>query len=219
MCGCLFAFYWAAFKCAAFSLQEFHLTFPHFINLAEVIITCPLTGMTTSSMWWAMWRPHNVQKQQGPVKLTRGKFHFGHFRLTRCDAISLFVFTGSMIWSNGILANHKHIWCLTCCCGVHDFWTNKISLWVELTFFLLHLCSGTSSWNLGEFNSKLSYYDGMIQLTYRNGSQYNNKRHTQRSTHISFSVTERLVQENQSFRYRTCFVVLFVLTVNTQIYF
>uniref|UniRef100_A0A672Q5X8 Cation-independent mannose-6-phosphate receptor-like n=1 Tax=Sinocyclocheilus grahami TaxID=75366 RepID=A0A672Q5X8_SINGR len=46
--------------------------------------------------------------------------------------------------------------------------------------------SGTSSWNLGEFNSKLSYYDGMIQLTYRNGSLYNNKQHTQRSTHISF---------------------------------
>ncbi|XP_052442128.1 cation-independent mannose-6-phosphate receptor [Carassius gibelio] len=46
--------------------------------------------------------------------------------------------------------------------------------------------SGTSSWNLGQFNSKLSYYDGMIQLTYRNGSQYNDKRHTQRSTHISF---------------------------------
>uniref|UniRef100_A0A8C2IVC6 Insulin-like growth factor 2 receptor n=1 Tax=Cyprinus carpio TaxID=7962 RepID=A0A8C2IVC6_CYPCA len=46
--------------------------------------------------------------------------------------------------------------------------------------------SGTSSWNLGEFNSRLSYYDGMIQLTYRNGSQYNNKHHTLRSTHISF---------------------------------
>uniref|UniRef100_A0A8C2E6T2 Insulin-like growth factor 2 receptor n=1 Tax=Cyprinus carpio TaxID=7962 RepID=A0A8C2E6T2_CYPCA len=46
--------------------------------------------------------------------------------------------------------------------------------------------SGTSSWNLGKFNSKLSYYDGMIQLTYRNGSQYNNMQHTQRSTHISF---------------------------------
>uniref|UniRef100_A0A672PLU1 Cation-independent mannose-6-phosphate receptor-like n=1 Tax=Sinocyclocheilus grahami TaxID=75366 RepID=A0A672PLU1_SINGR len=43
-----------------------------------------------------------------------------------------------------------------------------------------------SSWNLGEFNSRLSYYDGMIQLTYRNGSQYNDKQHTQRSTHISF---------------------------------
>ncbi|XP_051500970.1 cation-independent mannose-6-phosphate receptor-like [Myxocyprinus asiaticus] len=46
--------------------------------------------------------------------------------------------------------------------------------------------SGTSSWNLGEYNSRLSYYDGMIQLTYRNGSQYNNQQHTQRSTHISF---------------------------------
>ncbi|XP_056125524.1 cation-independent mannose-6-phosphate receptor [Rhinichthys klamathensis goyatoka] len=46
--------------------------------------------------------------------------------------------------------------------------------------------SGTSSWNLGQFNSGLSYYDGMIQLTYKNGSQYNNKQHTQRSTHISF---------------------------------
>lgn len=46
--------------------------------------------------------------------------------------------------------------------------------------------TGKSSWNLGQFNSKLSYYDGMIQLTYRNGSQYNNKQHTQRSTHISF---------------------------------
>ncbi|KAG7460969.1 hypothetical protein MATL_G00204630 [Megalops atlanticus] len=43
-----------------------------------------------------------------------------------------------------------------------------------------------NSWSLGEFNSKLSYYDGMIQLTYRNGSQYNNKQHTQRSTLISF---------------------------------
>lgn len=46
--------------------------------------------------------------------------------------------------------------------------------------------SGVSSWNLGEFNSKLSYYDGLIKLTYRNGSQYNNEQHTQRSTHISF---------------------------------
>ncbi|XP_066532658.1 cation-independent mannose-6-phosphate receptor isoform X2 [Hoplias malabaricus] len=41
-------------------------------------------------------------------------------------------------------------------------------------------------WNLGEFNSKLSYYDGMIQLDYTNGSAYNNKQHTQRATHISF---------------------------------
>ncbi|KAL7888463.1 hypothetical protein AOLI_G00034370 [Acnodon oligacanthus] len=46
--------------------------------------------------------------------------------------------------------------------------------------------SKVKSWNLGEFNSKLSYYDGMIQLDYLNGSEYNNKQHTQRSTHISF---------------------------------
>ncbi|XP_056620153.1 cation-independent mannose-6-phosphate receptor isoform X2 [Triplophysa dalaica] len=46
--------------------------------------------------------------------------------------------------------------------------------------------SGLSSWNLGQFNSKLSYYDGRIQLTYTNGSQYNNPQQTQRSTLISF---------------------------------
>ncbi|XP_069028432.1 cation-independent mannose-6-phosphate receptor [Embiotoca jacksoni] len=44
----------------------------------------------------------------------------------------------------------------------------------------------TSSWNLGEANSRLSYYDGLIQLTYSNGSMYNNQRHTLRSTVISF---------------------------------
>ncbi|KAM6915608.1 cation-independent mannose-6-phosphate receptor [Xenentodon cancila] len=44
----------------------------------------------------------------------------------------------------------------------------------------------SSSWSLGEANSRLSYYDGLIQLTYSNGSQYNNKEHTHRSTLISF---------------------------------
>lgn len=43
-----------------------------------------------------------------------------------------------------------------------------------------------SSWSLGEANSHLSYYDGMIQLTYSNGSQYNDQKHTLRSTLISF---------------------------------
>ncbi|AWP20381.1 putative cation-independent mannose-6-phosphate receptor [Scophthalmus maximus] len=43
-----------------------------------------------------------------------------------------------------------------------------------------------SSWSLGEANSRLSYYDGLIQLNYTNGSQYNNKEHTLRSTFISF---------------------------------
>ncbi|XP_035801950.2 cation-independent mannose-6-phosphate receptor isoform X2 [Amphiprion ocellaris] len=43
-----------------------------------------------------------------------------------------------------------------------------------------------SSWSLGEANSRLSYYDGLIQLTYSNGSEYNNQQHTLRSTLISF---------------------------------
>uniref|UniRef100_A0A8C6L0H5 Insulin-like growth factor 2 receptor n=6 Tax=Nothobranchius TaxID=28779 RepID=A0A8C6L0H5_NOTFU len=43
-----------------------------------------------------------------------------------------------------------------------------------------------SAWSLGEANSILSYYDGLIQLTYKNGSQYNDPNHTQRSTLISF---------------------------------
>uniref|UniRef100_A0A3B4B5Q6 MRH domain-containing protein n=1 Tax=Periophthalmus magnuspinnatus TaxID=409849 RepID=A0A3B4B5Q6_9GOBI len=46
--------------------------------------------------------------------------------------------------------------------------------------------SDKSSWSLGEANSHLSYYNGLIQLTYSNGSQYNNKQHTLRSTLISF---------------------------------
>ncbi|XP_070781683.1 cation-independent mannose-6-phosphate receptor [Enoplosus armatus] len=43
-----------------------------------------------------------------------------------------------------------------------------------------------SSWSLGQANSRLSYYDGLIQLTYSNGSQYNDEGHTLRSTLISF---------------------------------
>ncbi|XP_077408147.1 cation-independent mannose-6-phosphate receptor [Vanacampus margaritifer] len=43
-----------------------------------------------------------------------------------------------------------------------------------------------SRWSLGEANSRLSYYDGLIQLSYSNGSQYNNQQHTLRSTLISF---------------------------------
>uniref|UniRef100_A0A8C7K5E3 Insulin-like growth factor 2 receptor n=1 Tax=Oncorhynchus kisutch TaxID=8019 RepID=A0A8C7K5E3_ONCKI len=45
---------------------------------------------------------------------------------------------------------------------------------------------GSNSWSLGEFNSQLSYYDGMIKLSYSNGSRYNNVQHTLRSTMISF---------------------------------
>ncbi|CAM5101789.1 unnamed protein product [Eretmochelys imbricata] len=42
------------------------------------------------------------------------------------------------------------------------------------------------TWSLGEPSSKLSYYDGMIQLTYKNGTTYNNEKKTQRSTLITF---------------------------------
>lgn len=42
------------------------------------------------------------------------------------------------------------------------------------------------AWSLGQANSHLSYYDGLIQLVYSNGSQYNDDRHTARSTLISF---------------------------------
>lgn len=46
--------------------------------------------------------------------------------------------------------------------------------------------SSSRAWSLGEVNSHLSYYDGLIQLTYSNGSRYNDDRHTARSTLISF---------------------------------
>ncbi|KAJ8009057.1 hypothetical protein DPEC_G00084890 [Dallia pectoralis] len=46
--------------------------------------------------------------------------------------------------------------------------------------------SPSNSWSLGDFSSVLSYYDGMITLSYANGSRYNNQQHTLRSTLISF---------------------------------
>lgn len=46
--------------------------------------------------------------------------------------------------------------------------------------------SSSRAWSLGEVNSHLSYYNGLIQLNYSNGSQYNDDRHTARSTLISF---------------------------------
>ncbi|OBS58274.1 hypothetical protein A6R68_10601, partial [Neotoma lepida] len=42
------------------------------------------------------------------------------------------------------------------------------------------------SWNLGLNNTKLSYYDGMIKLSYRDGTPYNNEKHTPRATLITF---------------------------------
>ncbi|XP_060061207.1 cation-independent mannose-6-phosphate receptor isoform X2 [Erinaceus europaeus] len=41
-------------------------------------------------------------------------------------------------------------------------------------------------WSLGMSSGKLSYYDGMIQLSYRGGSPYNSQRHTLRATLITF---------------------------------
>ncbi|MGH0163075.1 UNVERIFIED_CONTAM: hypothetical protein FKN15_044134 [Acipenser sinensis] len=56
--------------------------------------------------------------------------------------------------------------------------------------FYLNVCGGLSDsnhfWSLGKFNSKLSYYDGMIQLQYSNGSEYNNMQRSQRATLITF---------------------------------
>ncbi|XP_076026629.1 cation-independent mannose-6-phosphate receptor [Genypterus blacodes] len=44
----------------------------------------------------------------------------------------------------------------------------------------------SKAWTLGEANSHLSYYDGLIKLSYGNGSPYNDGEHTLRSTQISF---------------------------------
>ncbi|XP_058881252.1 cation-independent mannose-6-phosphate receptor [Acipenser ruthenus] len=69
--------------------------------------------------------------------------------------------------------------------------------------FYLNVCGGVSDrcdnksgacqedksnhfWSLGKFNSKLSYYDGMIQLQYSNGSEYNNMQRSRRATLITF---------------------------------
>ncbi|XP_023555112.1 cation-independent mannose-6-phosphate receptor [Octodon degus] len=46
--------------------------------------------------------------------------------------------------------------------------------------------SDKTLWNLGLSNGKLSYYDGMIQLSYKNGTTYNNEKHTPRATLITF---------------------------------
>ncbi|KAM5228759.1 cation-independent mannose-6-phosphate receptor [Ctenodactylus gundi] len=46
--------------------------------------------------------------------------------------------------------------------------------------------SDRKAWSLGVSNTKLSYYDGMIQLTYKDGTPYNNEKHTPRATLITF---------------------------------
>ncbi|XP_008584980.1 PREDICTED: cation-independent mannose-6-phosphate receptor [Galeopterus variegatus] len=46
--------------------------------------------------------------------------------------------------------------------------------------------SDKKTWNLGLSNAKLSYYDGMIQLNYKDGTPYNNEKRTPRATLITF---------------------------------
>ncbi|KAF5914863.1 hypothetical protein HPG69_010929 [Diceros bicornis minor] len=66
------------------------------------------------------------------------------------------------------------------------------------------------SWNLGLSNAKLSYYDGMIQLNYRDGTPYNNEKHTPRATLITFlcdrdagvGVPEYQEEDNSTYNFR-----------------
>ncbi|XP_029452555.1 cation-independent mannose-6-phosphate receptor isoform X2 [Rhinatrema bivittatum] len=41
-------------------------------------------------------------------------------------------------------------------------------------------------WNLGVSSARLSYYDGLIQLNYKDGAAYNDEKHTRRSSLITF---------------------------------
>lgn len=50
----------------------------------------------------------------------------------------------------------------------------------------LWVCSEKKVWNLGMSNSKLSYYDGMIQLSYKDGTPYGDGRPMPRTTLITF---------------------------------
>ncbi|XP_044616685.2 cation-independent mannose-6-phosphate receptor [Equus asinus] len=70
--------------------------------------------------------------------------------------------------------------------------------------------SDKKSWNLGLSNAKLSYYDGMIQLNYRDGTPYNNEKHTPRATLITFlcdrdagiGVPEYQEEDNSTYNFR-----------------
>ncbi|ETE64374.1 Cation-independent mannose-6-phosphate receptor [Ophiophagus hannah] len=69
---------------------------------------------------------------------------------------------------------------------------------------------GQDSWNLGMPSSQLSYYNGIIQLNYQNGTPYNNAQHTKRSTHITFlcdrdankSVLEYQKEDNFTYNFK-----------------
>uniref|UniRef100_A0A8B9Q9A9 Insulin like growth factor 2 receptor n=1 Tax=Apteryx owenii TaxID=8824 RepID=A0A8B9Q9A9_APTOW len=66
------------------------------------------------------------------------------------------------------------------------------------------------SWSLGLPSSKLTYYDGLIQLIYRNGTAYNDEKKTQRATLITFlcdheagiGQPEYQVEDNYTYNFR-----------------
>uniref|UniRef100_A0A8C0J8H0 Insulin like growth factor 2 receptor n=1 Tax=Chelonoidis abingdonii TaxID=106734 RepID=A0A8C0J8H0_CHEAB len=68
----------------------------------------------------------------------------------------------------------------------YDFYINICSSVPEEHCLLKSAAACQVAKNLGEPSSKLSYYDGMIQLTYKNGTTYNNEEKTERSTLITF---------------------------------
>uniref|UniRef100_A0A4X2LI69 Cation-independent mannose-6-phosphate receptor n=1 Tax=Vombatus ursinus TaxID=29139 RepID=A0A4X2LI69_VOMUR len=65
-------------------------------------------------------------------------------------------------------------------------------------------------WNLGMNSSALSYYDGMIQLSYKGGTPYNDEKHTLRATLITFlcdrdagvGVPEYQEEDNSTYNFR-----------------
>uniref|UniRef100_A0A8B9QBB8 Insulin like growth factor 2 receptor n=1 Tax=Apteryx owenii TaxID=8824 RepID=A0A8B9QBB8_APTOW len=70
--------------------------------------------------------------------------------------------------------------------------------------------SKDQSWSLGLPSSKLTYYDGLIQLIYRNGTAYNDEKKTQRATLITFlcdheagiGQPEYQVEDNYTYNFR-----------------
>ncbi|XP_053316140.1 cation-independent mannose-6-phosphate receptor [Spea bombifrons] len=65
-------------------------------------------------------------------------------------------------------------------------------------------------WNLGVANSKLSYYDGIIQLSYKDGTPYNDEKKTPRSSLITFlcdrqadiGQPEYQTEDNQTYNFK-----------------
>ncbi|XP_043858247.1 cation-independent mannose-6-phosphate receptor isoform X1 [Dromiciops gliroides] len=70
--------------------------------------------------------------------------------------------------------------------------------------------SQRKAWNLGINSSALSYYDGMIQLSYKGGTPYNDEKHTPRATLITFlcdrdagiGVPEYQEEDNSTYNFR-----------------